>query len=208
MTLTTTGDVGVRTEQRARPGRPRVHALEERALAAAVSLIDSGEEVTVTRVVDLSGVSRAALYRRWPSITSLIAAALDVGHPSYPEVSDDADLRAVITQGFLPSTRAPGVVMTRFQHRMRLILVDPSLQRTYWESHVARRRRPLEEALRRGVATGQLRPGLDVEATLDAVAGVVYYQLIVRGDDITSPETRQRLETAFDIIWAGIAMRD
>lgn len=193
-----------------RPGRPRVDSLDTLILDAAVELIDQGEEVTVSKVVERSGVSRAALYRRWPSITRLTAAALDVGRTSYPVVEPGDDLREAITRTFVPSVThlsisGPGYSISRFHQRLKLIVTDPALQRAYWDSHVAKRRAPLEAALQEAVTAGQLRADLDVPASIDALAGVVYYQLVVRGADISEPATIHRVESALDIIWRGMA---
>ena len=84
---------------RRRPGRPRDEDIDGQIVAATLEIIDAGEEVTVSRVVARSGVSRAALYRRWPSLTTLIAAALDVGRMVPPEYPDDVDLRDALFDG-------------------------------------------------------------------------------------------------------------
>lgn len=62
-----------------KPGRPRQSGVEERVLQATLEMIDTGVTVTVSEIVERSGVNRGAIYRRWASLTSLIADALDVG---------------------------------------------------------------------------------------------------------------------------------
>lgn len=206
MTILTT-DAGA--EVRRRPGRPRDEEIDGQIVAATLEIIDAGDDVTVSRVVVRSGVSRAALYRRWPSLTLLIAAALDVGREVPPEYPADADLHEVLlaglglgADGVAPS--APGYSEERFRQRIRLVMADRALQKTYWESHVSRRRVPLENALRAGVARGELRADLDVEACFDAIAGIAYYQLVVRGDRISDPAVVARLRSAIDVIWRGM----
>lgn len=186
------------------PGRPRVAGLDELMLEATVELLDAGEQVTVSKVVERSGVSRATLYRRWTSITLLIAAALDVGRTKYPVVLAGDDLKSAVIGGFLPDSRYGEFPMSRFKQRLKLIIEYPVLQREYWESHVARRRAPLEETLREAVASGKLHRELDVAASVDAIAGVFYYQLVVRGADLADPETMRRMKEALDIIWRGM----
>lgn len=126
-----------------RPGRPRDAALETRVLQAVIDLIDAGLPVTAGEVVERSGVSRAAIYRRWNTLDALIAAALDVGrvvvHP--PE---HLSIREALRFGFPrpeqgTTERYPE---GRLRQRMLLALADPDLQHQYWERHVSRRREP------------------------------------------------------------------
>lgn len=194
---------------RRRPGRPRDEDIDGQIVAATLEVIDAGEEVTVSRVVARSGVSRAALYRRWPSLTLLIAAALDVGREVPPEYPADADLREILLTGLglgadAVAPSAPGYSEERFRQRIRLVMSDRSLQKAYWESQVSRRRVPMENALRAGIARGELRGDLDVEACFDAIAGVAYYQLVVRGDRIGDPAVVTRLRSAIEVIWRGM----
>ncbi|WP_431712028.1 TetR-like C-terminal domain-containing protein [Glutamicibacter uratoxydans] len=200
-------------EVRNGPGRPRDTELDELILKAAVELLERGEEVSVSKVVSRSGVSRAALYRRWPSITQLTAAALDVGRTQYPVIKPGDDLRRTLFASLMPAEgeRFPttrGYPTHRFFQRLKLIIDNRELQRTYWKSHVARRREPLETALQQSVDEGILRADLDVPATVDALAGVVYYQLIVRGDNLADPATRERVRHAYDTIWQGMARKN
>ncbi|UPL19132.1 TetR/AcrR family transcriptional regulator [Microbacterium aurugineum] len=192
-----------------RPGRPRDEEIDGQIVTATLEIIDAGEEVTVSRVVARSGVSRAALYRRWPSLTLLIAAALDVGREVPPEYPVDADLHEILlaglglgADGVAPS--APGYSEARFRQRIRLVMADRALQKTYWQSHVSRRRVPLQNALRTGIARGELRADLDVEACFDAIAGVAYYQLVVRGDRVSDPAVVERMRAAIEVIWRGM----
>jgi AcrR family transcriptional regulator len=194
---------------RRRPGRPRDEDIDGQIVAATLAIIDEGAEVTVSRVVARSGVSRAALYRRWPSLTTLIATALDVGREVPPEYPADHDLHEILltglglgADGVAPS--APGYSEERFRQRIRLVMSDRALQKAYWESHVSRRRVPMHNALRSGMVRGELRDDLDIEACFDAIAGTAYYQLVVRGDRIDDPAVVARLRAAIEVIWRGM----
>lgn len=203
-------DAGVRRG----PGRPRDEHLDGALIDAVLALIDEGVPVTLNAVVKRAGASRAAVYRRWPSLTALIAAALDMGRTVPPEVPEGADLREAILavlglaasdplrRGHMPS--AAGYSEERFRQRIRLVMSDRALQREYWTTHVARRRAPLERALRRGVDRGILRADLDVEACIDSLAGVAYYQVVVRGDAPEDARAAVRMRAAFEVIWRGM----
>ena len=201
----TTVDAGAAV--RRGPGRPRDEEIDGQIIAATLALIDAEEEVTVSRVVERSGVSRAALYRRWPSLTMLIAAALDVGRTVPPPMDAEGDLYAAVVGavfGDSASVTASGYSEVRFRHRIRLVMGDRALQRAYWRSHVSRRRVPVEAALCRGIERGILRADLDVEACFDAMAGVAYYQLVVRGSRFEDHDSQARMKAALDVIWRGM----
>lgn len=190
------------------PGRPRNEEIDSLILTATLELIDEEQEVTATCVVERSGVSRAALYRRWPSLTTLIAAALDVGRTVPPTIPRNSDLREVVLGGLLGAAAGDefeSYPEERFRQRIRLAMADRKLQKAYWASHVSRRRKPIEDALRAGVESGELRADLDVEACFDLIAGVFYYQLVVRGDRVDDPVTRARCRAALDVAWRGMA---
>lgn len=192
---------------RRRPGRPRDEDLDGRILEAALGFIDSGLDLTVNGLVARSGVSRAALYRRWPSVTDLLVAALDVGRSTPPEVTSGADLRHEIVVRLLgspPHPVDPGYPEQRFRQRIRLMMADRSLQQAYWSSHVSRRREPLERAFRAAMARGVLRPDLDTDAAMDLLTGVAYYQLVVRGETLDDAAVRARVIAAIDIVWRGM----
>lgn len=195
-----------RSAGRRGPGRPRDEELDGQIIQATLDLIDAEEEVTVSRIVARSGASRAALYRRWPSLTSLIAAALDVGRTVPPDIPADGDLREAVfgMLGDPTSVTSSGYSEVRFRQRIRLVMRNRQLQREYWSSHVARRRVPLEAALRHGIERGLLRRDLDVEACFDAIAGAVYYQIVVRGDSMSDPATHARVRAALEVVWRGM----
>ncbi|GAA4773707.1 TetR/AcrR family transcriptional regulator [Microbacterium gilvum] len=188
------------------PGRPRAEGHDERILDAAVALLDRGEEVTVGRVVELSGVSRAALYRRWPSMTDLLAAALDVGR-EVPTVPVGDDLLASLLDGYtLPGAAGAGYSDERFRLRIRLAMTDRKLARAYWRSHVARRRGAISDVLAEGIRRGELRDDIDIDACIDLMNGVFYYQYVVRGVSFDDPGVVDRCRQALLVAWRGMAV--
>lgn len=206
MTTVLPGTAAPARSPRRGPGRPRNDDIDGLVLAAALELIDAKEEVTAARIVERSGVSRAALYRRWPSLTALTAAALDVGREAPPAIPADGDLREAILSALLGTAAdaGPDYPEERFRQRIRLAMTDRQLQRMYWTSHVSRRRAPLVEALRAGVERGELRADLDPEACFDLIAGLFYYQLVVRGESLDNAATRERCRAALDVAWQGM----
>ena len=202
--MTPVGDLA--TGRRTGPGRPPEPGHDERIIEATLRLIDQGKPVTVNAVVAGSGVSRAALYRRWPSLTDLTADALNHGR-AIPRVDLTQDLKETMLEMLFErrdEARGMNYPQRRFRKRLELVMADQDLQRACWKSHVSRRRHGMLEALRAGVDRGELRPDLDVQAALDAILGLVYYQFVVRGTDLSDRETEQRCRRALDMIWRGM----
>ncbi|WP_349826718.1 TetR-like C-terminal domain-containing protein [Brevibacterium litoralis] len=128
----------------------------------------------------------------------------------HPEIPLDGDLRANIEHALF-DTLHPSLDSypeTRLRERLRLVMADRALQRTYWSAHVTRRRESLAAALHAGVERGLLRRDLDVEATIDLLNGVFYYQYVVRGVSATRPDALARCRAAFDTVWRGIERGD
>ncbi|WDH77483.1 TetR/AcrR family transcriptional regulator [Microbacterium esteraromaticum] len=194
-------------QTRRRPGRPRIEEHDGRILHGALALIDAGKEVTVNAVVEASGVSRAALYRRWGRLTDLVAAALDHGRSSVIDIRLEGDLRQNIIDAYFRSPRdifSAQYSDRRFRMRMHLVMADRELQRTYWRSHVTHRRVGIERALRHGVEQGVLRPDLDIDSSIDLINGVFYYQGFVRGVPLGDADALGRCRSAFETAWRGM----
>ncbi|MDT0276259.1 TetR/AcrR family transcriptional regulator [Blastococcus goldschmidtiae] len=190
-----------------RPGRPRTEGLDERILQAALHLVDRDEPVTVRAVVALSGVSRTALYRRWPSMTDLVAAALDHGRTA-AQIPVDGDIRQNIVDALFGDPRTThGTTYSerRFRRRLVLGLENRVVQKASWRSHVERRRAGTVAVLQAAVDRGVLRADTDIEAAIDLINGVFYYQYVVRGCMFDDPAALARCREAFEIAWRGMA---
>ncbi|WP_129666981.1 TetR/AcrR family transcriptional regulator [Phytoactinopolyspora endophytica] len=180
---------------RVRPGRPRDDSIERRVLSAVVELLletDDESRVTVGAITARSGVSRAALYRRWPTRDSLLAAALDSVR-LHPELVDTGSLEGDLFAVFHQHTEGLDERVTELvRKRIVMGLRDPVLQRTAWEKHVSQRRVPVVAAFERAIARGEIGPETDIATCLDMLVGSAYYQFVVRpvGDPGTVPFDR------------------
>ena len=189
------------------PGRPREAGHDERILDAVIGLIERDQRVTVSAVVAESGVSRAALYRRWPSLPDLVAAALDKGRAAI-EIDTSGDIReSIVAMMFGDPAAVRGATYSdrRFRARMALVMQNPELQRAYWTSHIRRRRVSFLAALAVAQQRGDLRDDLDLEACIDLINGVFYYQIVVRGASMGDPGTMARCREAFEVAWRGMS---
>lgn len=186
------------------PGRPRESGHDDRVIDAVLALIDEEVTVTIRAVVERSGVSRAAIYRRWPALTDLVAAALDRGR-SAPAVAPRYATPEGLIDDLMAEARAfgPEASTGRVKSRLVMGLQDRDLQRAYWESHASRRRDPMRAAIEAGKRDGLFHSELDTEACCDALVAVFYYQVVVRGErDFAS--AAPRIEAALRTVLGGM----
>jgi AcrR family transcriptional regulator len=159
-----------------RPGRPRSEQADQAIIDAALSLFaESGPEgLCIERVAARAGVGKATIYRRWPGKEDLLLdaiAALKTPLPEPARRSAREDLVALLG-AMCEETADP-----RRARQFALLLGEgskyPRLMARYLETVVEPRREVIREVLRQGIATGELRPDLDVEAALFMLAGAV-----------------------------------
>lgn len=197
----------VPTPARRSPGRPRDPEKREQVIQAALELLKEDTwPITVRHLVERSGVARAAIYRRWPSLDAVLADALDRGRQPV-KVREDLGIYEAILDVYLGEGNQHSATERMIRRRIHLNILDPELQRQYWSSHVLRRRTPMISLLRRGMEEGVLRPDLDIDATLDLLSGVSYYQFVARGATFQDTEVMPRLRAAVDTVWQGILRR-
>lgn len=194
-----------------RLGRPRNENLDSKILQATRNIIEKDERVSIEAIVQESGASRASVYRRWPSLNHLIANALDEGRKSEVLI----DLSGTVKDGFiamffgdLSVTHGEDYTMERFRKRMELAMSDPKVQQVYWSSYVEKRRKYPLQALQLAKDRGEIREDVDIDAALDSIYGALYYQFLIRGQDITSKDCRGRARAAFELIWRGMETQE
>ena len=159
-----------------RPGRPRSERADQAIIEAALSLFaESGPEgLCIERVAARAGVGKATIYRRWPGKEDLLLDAIAALKAPLPEPGGHSvrdDLVALL-DAMCQETADP-----RRAREFALLLGEgakyPRLMARYVETVVEPRREVVRGVLRRGVASGELRPDLAVEAALFRLIGAV-----------------------------------
>jgi AcrR family transcriptional regulator len=169
-----------------RPGRPRSSEADQAILDAAIE--EYGEHglngLTVDAVATRAGVSKATIYRRYPSKADLvIAAAVAATYDTIPTVTGDirrdlrnvvVHLQAVITD---PRVSKAARMLVADAHR------DEQLGRLHHEFLRQKRARTmamLADAVRRN----DLRPDIDLYVATEFLAGPLFYRFLVSGDPV------------------------
>jgi AcrR family transcriptional regulator len=189
-----------------RPGRPRSERADQAIIEAALSLFaESGPEgLCIERVAARAGVGKATIYRRWPGKEDLLLDAITALKAPLPQPAGRSvreDLVALL-DAMCQETADP-----RRAREFALLLGEgakyPRLMARYVETVVEPRREVVRTVLHRGMASGELRPDLDVEAALFMLIGAV----LVRGrheQDAIPPGYAQRV---VDGLLQGLAAR-
>jgi len=159
-----------------RRGRPRSEQAERAIIDAALDLFaESGAEgLCIERVAAKAGVGKATIYRRWPGKEDLLLDALASVKAPLPEPKGESvrdDLVALL------DAMRHEAVDPRQVRQVALLLGEgaryPRLIERYVETVVEPRRDVFRAVLRRGIATGELRDGTNVELAVDMLAGAV-----------------------------------
>jgi AcrR family transcriptional regulator len=177
-TESTSTEAGSARETR-RPGRPRSEQAEQAIIEATLELFaEQGfEGVCVEAVAARAGVGKATIYRRWPNKEELLLAAFGSLKSPFPEpagVSVRDDLLAMV------KVMCADKSDPRKARRYALLLGEgekyPRLMARYKETVVQPRRDAMRAVIRRGVQTGELRPGTDVEIAMLTLTGAIMAQ--------------------------------
>ena len=189
-----------------RPGRPRSERAEQAIIDATLEAIgDCGVDgVRCEDVATRAGVGKAALYRRWPGKEELLIAAFASLKTPLPEPRGESvreDLIAML-EAMAADANDP-----RYARQFALLHGEgeryPRLVRRYREQVVEPRRDLIRSVLRRGVASGELRPGTDVEVAMLLLTGAV----LARGKHDATPAEPGFASRVVDELLRGIGAR-
>jgi AcrR family transcriptional regulator len=168
-------ETGIETERR-QAGRPRSERAEKAIVEATLDLLaeESGVAgVSIEAVAARAGVGKTTIYRRWPSKEALIVHALGAVKEPLPEPSG-ASAREDLTE--IARTLAAGG-SSRYSRCFWNVTggaeKHPELYARYRQEVIEPRRDVVRQVLRRGVETGELRAGTDVEVAMALLLGTL-----------------------------------
>lgn len=151
----------------------------DQVLSATINLLGASGygALRIDEVAGRSGVNKTTIYRRWPTKSQLVAAALRHYHVPVPP-PDTGDLEADLTEMFVQSLSTADLRLTRGLMRMTLVeQPDPELEAIRAELrerfHATQTGR-FETAIERG----ELPPHADIALLLNVLSSTIYSRLI------------------------------
>jgi AcrR family transcriptional regulator len=165
-----------------KPGRPRSTECDDAILLAAMEeyAANGFDGMSVDAVAARAGVSKATIYRRYPSKSELVTSAMFGLAEAQAPKPDTGTLRSDLHVSLHNLCQL--VASPTLGHCIRTIVADsvrnPELGRVH-EEFVRQRRAGTIAALDRAIARGELRGDVDLEVAADVLAGPIFYRHLV-----------------------------
>jgi AcrR family transcriptional regulator len=177
-------------------GRRRDPQTDVALVEAVLDLVSAGATLSGLSLVAIAkhaGVSRNSLYRRWKTKDALYLDVLESINGPVPEFTGATVLDDVAQHLAVMAERT----VDKRASRMRLALtaeaeVFPELHRRYFEEIVAPRREAMFNAIRRGIASGEIRPDIDVALVNEVLVSPMLARMASRNLDDLDPITTSR----------------
>jgi AcrR family transcriptional regulator len=190
------------THTTSRRGRPRSEKARRAILQAAADLLldQGGGQVSMDAVADRAGVSKATIYRWWPSKERLALEALVEWSAAGTVPSDTGTLRGDLLALVRPWVR--GIRRRPFGRVIAAMLAeaqsDPTFAADYRRHFLEERREPMQAAFARAVDRGEAPSDLDIDIALDLIYGPLYHRLLQGHAPLTDRFAQQVVDITLD----------
>ncbi|WP_328412133.1 TetR/AcrR family transcriptional regulator [Nocardia sp. NBC_00403] len=165
-----------------RRGRPRSERARQAILEATVDLLlERGlTAMSMDAVAAVAGVSKATIYRWWPTKETLAMDALYQEWATSPSAADTGSLRQDLRHLLYPwaalAARRPyGRALAGLLAEVRM---KPDFALEYRTRFVEHRRDQGQLILQRAIARGEIPADTRIEVTLDLLYGPVYHRML------------------------------
>jgi AcrR family transcriptional regulator len=189
-------------------GRPRNQQTHEAILEAARTLLrrEGESRFSIEQVAASAGVSKASIYRRWPTKGALL---IELYMEGLPEVmaEEARSLRSELRRYLLATVER--VQEPLWRSILRSLVAegqyDPVTAALLRERVVAPRRAAGLRLLEHAVDTGQIPGGLDHELVLDMLFGPLWYRLLFEHAAIDGDFVERLLRQLEPLLFPGNA---
>ena len=195
-----------------RRGRPRSTVRHHAILESTRALLASGpyEQLTIEAIAAEAGVSKQTIYKWWPSKAAIVTEAVISGYLSVTAVPPadtgdiSADLRTWLHARFGELEDPAAVALIR---AMTAAAAEGTDTERIYNRLALPHRQYLLQRLTAASRHGQLRPGADLEAAVDAILGFLLFQTLSRGRPADQRRAPTDSSTSCSRAWRSRAAR-
>jgi AcrR family transcriptional regulator len=166
-----------------RGGRPKDEVRREAALAAARELLIAKgyDEVTLSEVAQVAGVSRPFIYDNWGSKFALVEDAIFTTDEPGPLIDDEKPFADSLTQllAAMVAIQSDPAYLAGLPGLSAELYNRPDLVDQIEAKYIAPVRAAYVRLIDRGKAEGVVRPDVDGSAVLDTIRGAVMLHTLV-----------------------------
>lgn len=171
------------------PGRPRSETSRRAILHSTLKLLrkEGGfPDLSIEAIAADANVSKATVYRWWPSKAALVADAFAESSIDELQFPDTGSVR---TDMNLQMRRLIRVFRSERGKVVAALLAggqsDPELIEAFRERFLWPRRRQAYKTLQRGIDRGELPASSDLNLILDSLYGPIYMRFLIRHDELS-----------------------
>lgn len=159
-------------------GRPRDPAVDCAAVEAAIRLIaeDGYANLTMERLAERAGVSKAALYRRWSNKVALVVDAVAASAAKSISLPDTGRLRADLVAFLENFSRERQADVAAYDALTGAVASDPELAERCRDVLSAGLVDAFRVMVERAVQRGELPAGTDVELLAHLVPALIRFR--------------------------------
>lgn len=182
-------------------GRPRSEKTKQAILSAAYDLLlESGfGSVTIEKIAERAGVSKATIYKWWTNKAAVVmdaffdAAVVRLSIPDTGSTINDMVIQLNNLAKFLMSKEGKVIngIIAEGQY-------DQKLAEAYRIIYFKPRRLDSRYILERGISRGELKDDLDIELVMDLIFGPLFYRLLITGDIVDEAFIKNLINYAFE----------
>jgi AcrR family transcriptional regulator len=170
-----------------RRGRPLDPSLDATIQAAVLEVLaDAGYRgLTMDEVAMVAGVSKATIYRRWPSKVDLLVSVIDRASDETLVHADTGSLRddlVVLLRSLADILAGAGGGASRAL--LGVLDDEPALAEAFRRGPLARWDRAFQEAFRRAEGRGEVASGAGASLAAESGAGILIQRWVTSGQDV------------------------
>jgi AcrR family transcriptional regulator len=162
------------------------------------------EKLTIEGVASRAGVGKATIYRWWPSKGALaVEAFLTAVAPSTAFTigeSASRDLRAQCRRLARTYNGKMGKIVREIIGSGQF---DSETMRLFDEGYLKPRRAAAKQVLQRGIAQGEFRRDIDLDAVVDALYAPIFHRLLLGH----ASNNEQFVKSLLDLVLGGISLK-